>query len=97
MNDKKRQEKCRTATPLQGHLRYWRARIVRKDRSPYYFVQIQCRGERHMLSLETPNPDAAAARARTLYEQVKANGWESTLISRQQQRDDLTTSTQCSP
>jgi integrase len=48
-----------------------------------------------MLSLETPNPDAAAARARTIYEQVKANGWEATLINRQQQRDDLTTSTQC--
>jgi integrase len=40
-----------------------------------------------MLSLETPNPDAAAARARTIYEQVRANGWEATLASRQAQLD----------
>ena len=39
------------------------------------------------MSLETPNPDAAAARARTLYEQVRANGWAATLASRQPQLD----------
>jgi integrase len=38
------------------------------------------------VSLETGNPDAAAARARTIYEQVKANGWESTLDARRPQR-----------
>jgi integrase len=39
------------------------------------------------VSLETQNPDAAAARARTLYEQVRANGWAETLASRQPQLD----------
>ena len=34
---------------------------------------------RHKLSLETSNPDAAASRARALYEKVRANGWESVL------------------
>jgi integrase len=42
------------------------------------------------VSLETSNPDAAAARARTIYEQVKANGWESTLDARRPQRDAAT-------
>jgi integrase len=41
------------------------------------------------VSLETPNPDAAAARARTLYEQVRANGWAATLESRQPQLDSV--------
>src|SRR5262245_28161483 len=86
MNDKPRQKTCNTAIPPKEHLRYWRKRIFRQPRSPYYFIQIQCRGERHAVSLETGNQDAAAARARTIYEQVKANGWESTLDARRPQR-----------
>jgi len=86
MNDKPRQKICNTAIPPKEHLRYWRKRIFRQPRSPYYFIQIQCRGERHAVSLETSNLDAAAARARTLYEQVRANGWESTLGARRPQR-----------
>jgi integrase len=64
------------------NLRYWRKRIFLQDRSPYYFIQLQCRGERHKLSLETSSPDLAAERARTLYEQIRANGWESALANR---------------
>jgi integrase len=89
-NDKPRQKTCNTAIPPREHLRYWRKRIFRQPRSPFYFVQIQCRGERHAVSLETSNPDAAAARARTLYEQVRANGWESTLDARRPQRGAAT-------
>jgi integrase len=86
MNDRPRQKTCNTAIPRpKEHLRYWRARIYHQPRSPYYFIQLQCRGERHALSLETSNPDAAAARARTLYEQVRANGWDATLASRRPQ------------
>jgi integrase len=97
MNDKPRQKICNTAIPPREHLRYWRKRIFRQPRSPYYFVQIQCRGERHAVSLETSNPDAAAARARTIYEQVRANGWAETLDSRQPTRADATkiTTTDC--
>jgi integrase len=51
---------------------------------------MQCRGERHALSLETSNPDAAAAKARTIYQQVKANGWGSTLDARRPQRGAAT-------
>jgi integrase len=94
-NDKPRQKTRNTAILPKEHLRYWRQRIFRQDRSPYYFVQIQCRGERHAMSLGTSNPDAAAARARDIYQQVKANGWEATLSSLQQERDGLTASTQC--
>jgi hypothetical protein len=36
------------------------------------------------MSLETPNPLAAAARARTLYRQIKVNGWPETLNERAQ-------------
>jgi hypothetical protein len=68
----------------KDHLAYWRARIFRQSRSPYYFVQLQCRGERHAVSLEASDADAAAARARTLYEQVRANGWAATLANRTQ-------------
>jgi integrase len=45
------------------------------------------------VSLETSNPDAAAARARTIYEQVRANGWAETLDSRQPTRADVTSNT----
>jgi integrase len=90
MNDRPRQKICTTALPRpKEHLRYWRARIFHQPRSPYYFIQLQCRGERHTLSLETSNPDAAAARARTLYEQVRANGWDATLARRRPQVDTV--------
>jgi integrase len=83
MNNRSHRETRSTAVPKE-HLRYWRKRIFKQPRSPYYQIQIQCHGERHMVSLETSNPDAAAARARTLYEQVKANGWAATLDKRRQ-------------
>ena len=70
------------------HLRYWRVRIFKQNRSPYYYVHLQYQGQRHKLSLETSNPDAAAARARSLYEQIRANGWEATLANRQPQRPE---------
>jgi hypothetical protein len=65
------------------HLRYWRVRIFKQDRSSNYYVHLQYQGQRHKLSLETSNPDAAAARARSLYEQIRTHGWESTLANRQ--------------
>jgi hypothetical protein len=66
----------------KDHLAYWRGRISKQKGSPYYYVHFQYRRQRHKLSLETPNPEAAAARARTLYEQVRANGWEAYLADR---------------
>ena len=93
MNDELRQK-----TPLlrhrPDHLRYWRQRIFLQKRSPFYFIELQCRGERHKLSLETADADAAATRARTIYEQVRANGWESVLANRQAQSAQLS-SDQC--
>jgi integrase len=68
------------------HLRYWGVRIFKQRGSPYYFVHLQYGGERHKLSLETSNPKAAATRARALYEQIRAEGWEATLTNRESQR-----------
>jgi hypothetical protein len=60
-------------------LAYWRARLDKPVRAIHWHVEIQRRGERHKLSLETPNREAAAARARDLYEFVRVNGWETAL------------------
>jgi len=85
-NDKPRQKVSLLNYRHREHLRYWRVRIFKQNRSPYYYVHLQYQGQRHKLSLETSNPDAAAARARSLYEQIRANGWEATLANRQPQR-----------
>jgi hypothetical protein len=60
-------------------LAYWRARLDKPVRAIHWHVEIQRRGERHKLSLETPNREAAAARARDLYEYIRVNGWEAAL------------------
>jgi integrase len=63
----------------KGDLRYWRARIFLPPGAISYQVEIQRRGERHKVSLETPNKEAAADKARKLYQAVTANGWEAAL------------------
>jgi integrase len=69
-------------------LRHWKERIFRpvysrggeEHESPNWAVEIQHRGRRHRWSLETPNRDAAAARAREIYLSVLSTGWEATLL-----------------
>jgi hypothetical protein len=56
-------------------LAYWRRRLKKPLRAIHWHVEIQRHGERHELSLETANKEAAAARARDLYEFVRAHGW----------------------
>jgi integrase len=63
----------------KNDLRYWGTRIFLPPGAANYHVEIQRRGARHKLSLETPNKEAAAGRARELYESVRANGWEAAL------------------
>jgi hypothetical protein len=56
-------------------VRHWKERIFRpvyvrdgqKLESPNWAAEIQHRGRRHRWSLETPNKDAAAAKARDIY------------------------------
>jgi integrase len=72
------------------HLRYWGVRIFLQKGSPYYFVHLQYGGERHKLSLGTSNPAVAARKARALYNQIRADGWEATLANRQSHWGDAT-------
>ena len=69
-------------------LRFWKQKIFKPEyrrsdgtrrRSTNYAVEISYRGRRIKWSLETPNQEAAAARAKEIYIFVQANGWEATL------------------
>ena len=57
-------------------LAYWRRRLFKPPNSPNWFVEIRARGQRHKLSLETPNKENAAARARDIYQLARAVGWD---------------------
>jgi hypothetical protein len=45
-------------------LAYWRRRLRKQPNSAHWQVEIHARGARHKMSLETPNRDVAAVRAR---------------------------------
>ena len=60
-------------------LAYWRRRLKKPPRATHWHVEIYRRGQRHSLSLETANREAAAARARDLYEYLRVHGWPETL------------------
>jgi integrase len=79
------------ARPSQGpprsrtDLRFWKRKIFKpeyrrsdntKARSANYAVEISFRGRRLKWSMDTPNQDAAAARAKEIYLFIQANGWE---------------------
>src|SRR5258707_12673084 len=69
-------------------MRYWRGTVFKPSysrgggkasESPNWAMQIKHQGRRTMLSLGTPNKEAAAAKARDIYRSLQANGWEATL------------------
>lgn len=62
----------------KGDLRHWLSR-VRRENSPDYSVQILFRGERRRFTLETSNKEAAAKKALSIYQSLRATGWEATL------------------
>jgi hypothetical protein len=57
-------------------LAYWRRRLRKQPNSPNWFVEISARGVRRKLSLETPNKENAAVRARDIYQIARAVGWD---------------------
>jgi hypothetical protein len=77
------------STPLpKTHLAYWQHRIFRPVYSrsdgtrvqvPNYAVEISFRKKRIKWSLDTPNQEAAAARAKEIYIFLHANGWSATI------------------
>jgi hypothetical protein len=69
-------------------LRFWKQKIFKpeyrrsdgtKARSANYAVEISFRGRRLKWSLDTPNQDAAATRAKEIYLFIQANGWEAAI------------------
>jgi len=74
-----------TALPKKpaGHaktdLAYWRKRLFKQSRSPNWYVELSARGQRRKLSLETPNKETAAGRARDIYQLAKFTGWPAAL------------------
>ena len=63
----------------KSDLAYWRRRLRKPRGAIHWHASIQRRGERHELSLETANREAAAARARDLYEYIRVHGWTEAL------------------
>jgi integrase len=69
-------------------LKFWKGRIFkpvwqrsdgRRAQSANFAVEISFRGRRIKWTLDTPNRDAAAARAKEIYLFLQANGWEAAL------------------
>jgi integrase len=66
------------------HLYHWLERVhkptsqAQARKAHNWAVFLQAHGERHCLSLGTPNKQAAAARAREIYTFLSANGWAAT-------------------
>ena len=74
--------------PARSDIRYWQGVVfqrVRKrssglqERAKHYSVQLRLGGRREEFNLSTANRAVAAQKARTIYEYLKANGWEPTL------------------
>lgn len=68
----------------KGDVRHWLARVKREDSSDYG-VQILFRGRRHRFPLKTSNKETAAAKARTIYLSLVANGWVAVLAEHKPQ------------
>jgi len=60
-------------------LAYWRRRLRKQPNSANWFAEISARGVRRKLSLETPNKESAAVRARDIYQLARAVGWDAVL------------------
>lgn len=85
-------------------LGYWKEKVFRptytrggsSHESPHYCVEIQHRGRRHRLSLETSAHAAAASRARDIFLTVQSEGWDAALAkfrpnaTKDSKREDLT-------
>jgi hypothetical protein len=60
-------------------LRYWEDAIFQRREGGNWWVQIQHDGRRERLSLATPVKNAAAVRARDIYQSLLVKGWDETL------------------
>jgi integrase len=68
-------------------VRYWKERVFKptytrggeRYQSNNWAVYLQHRGQRHKWSLETPNREAAAAKAKNIFLCLQAQGWDVTV------------------
>src|SRR5215469_1838328 len=72
---KKCGEKCATLSRSKDELRYWKDKIRQVPNSPYFYIELQRDKVRRKVSLGTSNKDAAARRAREIWNFVRAFGW----------------------
>ena len=94
MSDEQQQQKCITSAHTRDanaqsrdSIGYWRGRVYKpvcvrdgcRIESAYWAVQIQCRGARKTISLQTPDKGTAAAKARGIYLRVRSEGWPAVL------------------
>ena len=72
---------------MQSHSKnvasYWQERLYKEERQGHvdsnYSVRIAHGGRRERFQLGTASKYEAAAKARTIYQSLAANGWEATL------------------
>jgi hypothetical protein len=69
----------RSTSYAKTDLAHWRRRVFRQPNSPNWFAEISARGIRRKLSLETPNKENAALRARDIYQLARFSGWDAVL------------------
>ena len=69
----------RATSYAKTDLAHWRRRVFRQPNSPNWFAEISARGTRRKLSLETPNKENAALRARDIYQLARFSGWDAVL------------------
>jgi integrase len=60
---------------------FWLSKVKKPAGSALFGVQIAYRGQRHRFPLETANREAAAEKARGIYLQLVAKGWEGALTA----------------
>lgn len=74
-----------SSRPSRASMAYWRDRVYLPSsgsggQCPNYGARIAYQGKRVFFSLDTPNKDAAAARAVTIFKFLTSHGWEETLF-----------------
>jgi hypothetical protein len=86
INDDSESKKCATIALAKKEkllaktdLAHWRKRIFKQPNSANWFAEISARGVRRKLSLETPNKEKAAVRARDIYQLARFTGWDAVL------------------
>jgi integrase len=77
----------------KAHLRYWEEAVFQRRVGGNWWVQIQYQGRREKITLGTPIKNAAAERARSLYQTLLVKGWDAALAGLRPQTKAQSTDT----